>query len=213
MDIKSTMEVEENKRIPFLDVLIYKKTDGSLGHKVFRKKTHTDSYLDADSHHHPTQKLGIINTLATRASTICDDKHLKEEQGNLVKVFKSIGYKENDIRKTFKKPLGKPRNPLQRNDKKRAYLPYIQGVTDKVSKVLKKKEILTAFKPLETIKQKMRTVKDKADEQQHKGVYKVTCSCGLYYIGETGRSLKVRFKEHGADIRNQCIRTSALAEH
>ena len=79
--------------------------------------------------------------------------------------------------------------------------------------ILKKKEILTAFKPLETIKQKMRTVKDKADEQQHKGVYKVTCSCGLYYIGETDQSLKVRLKEHGADICNQRIHTSALAEH
>ena len=73
------MEVEENESIPFLDVLIYKRLDGSLGHKVFRKKTHTDSYLDADSHHHPTQKIGIINTLAIRASRICDDKHLKEE--------------------------------------------------------------------------------------------------------------------------------------
>ena len=59
----------------------------------------------------------------------------------------------------------------------------------------------------------MRTVKDKVDEHQQKGVYKVTCSCGLNYIGETGRSLKVRLKEHGADIRNQRIRTSALAEH
>ena len=59
----------------------------------------------------------------------------------------------------------------------------------------------------------MRTVKDKVDEHQLKGVYKVTCSCGLNYIGETGRSLKVRLKEHGADIRNQRVRTSALAEH
>ena len=57
----------------------------------------------------------------------------------------------------------------------------------------------------------MRTVK--IDERQQKGVYKVTCSCGLNYIGETGRSLKVRMKEHDADIRNQRIRTSALAEH
>ena len=59
----------------------------------------------------------------------------------------------------------------------------------------------------------MRTVKDKVDEHQQKGVYNVTCSCGLNYIGEVGRSLKVRLKEHGADIRNQRIRTFALAEH
>ena len=213
VDIKFTMEVEKNGSIPFLDVLVYKKTDGYLGHKVFRKKTHTDSYLEADSHHHPAQKLGIINTLATRASRICDAEHLKEEQGNLVRVFKNIGYKENDIRRTLRKPVGILKNPQQRKDKKRAYLPYIQGVTDKVSKVLKKKDILTAFKPLVTIRQKMRTVKDKVEEHQRKGVYKVTCSCGLNYIGETGRSLKVRLREHGADIRNQRIHTSALAEH
>ena len=46
------MEVEKNGSIPFLDVLVYKKLDGSLGHMAFRKKTHTDSYLEADSHHH-----------------------------------------------------------------------------------------------------------------------------------------------------------------
>ena len=70
-------------------------------------------------------------------------------------------------RMTLGKPLGTPygnQKPHQRNDKKRAYLPYIQGVTYRVSKILRKKEILTAFKPLETIKQKMRIVKDKIDE-------------------------------------------------
>ena len=36
---------------------------------------------------------------------------------------------------------------------------------------------------------------------------------GLNYIGETGWSLKVRLKEHGADICNQRVCTSALAEH
>ena len=210
VDIKFTMEVEKNGSIPFLDVLVYKKPDGSLGHKVFRKKTHTDSYLEADSHHHPAQKLGIINTLATRASRICDAEHLKEEQGNLVRVFKNIGYKENDIRRTLRKPVGILKNPQQRKDKKRAYLPYIQGVTDKVSKILKKKDILTAFKPLVTIRQKMSSVKDKVEEHQHKGVYRVTCSCGLNYIRETGRSLKVRLREHGDDIRNQHICTYAL---
>ena len=71
IDIKFTMQVEKNGSIPFLDVLVYKKLNGSLGHKVFIKKTHTDSYLEADSHHHPAQKLGIINTLAIRDSRIC----------------------------------------------------------------------------------------------------------------------------------------------
>ena len=52
-DIKFTMEEEDNGSISFLDVLVTRKKYGTLGHKVFRKKTHTESYLHADSHHHP----------------------------------------------------------------------------------------------------------------------------------------------------------------
>ena len=59
----------------------------------------------------------------------------------------------------------------------------------------------------------MRSVKDSIDRHQLKGVYKIDFSCGKSYIGETGRSLQTRPKEHGADIKNERSRTSALAEH
>jgi hypothetical protein len=94
-----------------------------------------------------------------------------------------------------------------------AYLPFIQGVTDKIARVLSKKEIKTSFKPHETIKQNMRSIKDKLDPQKCKGIYKIECSCGKCYIGKTGCSFQIRIKEHGANIKNECIRTSALAEH
>jgi predicted GIY-YIG superfamily endonuclease len=86
-------------------------------------------------------------------------------------------------------------------------------VTDRIARVLSKKEIKTSFKPLVTIKQSMRSVKDKLNPHNGKGIYKIECSCGKCYIGETGRSFQVRIKEHGADIKNERIRTSALAEH
>ena len=44
-------------------------------------------------------------------------------------------------------------------------------------------------------------------------MYEVPCSCGKVYIGETGRSLKARLKEHSADIIHGRINRSALAEH
>jgi len=54
-DIKFTMELEENMSIPFIYFLIIRKHDGSLGHRVFRKKTHIFSYLHLESHHNPSQ--------------------------------------------------------------------------------------------------------------------------------------------------------------
>lgn len=59
----------------------------------------------------------------------------------------------------------------------------------------------------------MRSVKNNIDHQQLKGVYKIDCSCGKSYIWETGRSLRIRLKEHEADIKNGRSHTSALAEH
>ena len=90
-EIKFTMELEENGKIPFLDVLISRKEDGTLGHQVYRKKTHTDSYLHADSYHHPSQKSGVLNTLVVRAFRISNPDHLKDEIEHLTSVFKNIG--------------------------------------------------------------------------------------------------------------------------
>lgn len=49
-----TMELEEGGTLRFLDVLVKRKPNGTVGHEVYRKLTHTDRYLTADSHHYTT---------------------------------------------------------------------------------------------------------------------------------------------------------------
>ena len=44
-------------------------------------------------------------------------------------------------------------------------------------------------------------------------VYRIPCECGKVYIGETGRSMHERIKEHDRDIRLACTQTSAVSEH
>ena len=78
--IKFTMEFECNGSLPFLDILLSRNDNGSFSHQVYRKKTHTEKYLHANSHHFPAQKLGVVNTLATRALRVYDENHLKEEK-------------------------------------------------------------------------------------------------------------------------------------
>jgi hypothetical protein len=48
--IEFTMEIEKDRSLPFLDVLVTRKPDGSLGHEVYRKPTHTDRYTFTPSH-------------------------------------------------------------------------------------------------------------------------------------------------------------------
>jgi hypothetical protein len=93
------------------------------------------------------------------------------------------------------------------------HLPYIQGTTDKIARILKRYDIPSTFRPLNTIRNSLRSVKDPVNPKDMKGVYLIPCSCGTPYIGETGRSIHQRICEHAADLRHGRSKSSALAEH
>ena len=46
-----------------------------------------------------------------------------------------------------------------------------------------------------------------------KGVYIIPCSCGIPYIGETGRSISQRISEHATDLKHRRTKSSDLVEH
>ena len=64
-----------------------------------------------------------------------------------------------------------------------------------------------------TIKQRMKLVKDNPEHLQQKVVYMINCSCGEQYIGEEGKSVKIRLKENGVYIHNERDHSSNLVEH
>ena len=85
--IKFTVEGnQENGAIPFLDTLVKPEADNSLSIKVYHKPTHTDQYLQQDSHYNLFAMYSVIGTLTHRAKTVCtilgllneELQHLKE---------------------------------------------------------------------------------------------------------------------------------------
>ena len=57
-------------------------------------------------------------------------------------------------------------------------------------------------------------VKDPTPPEERPGViYKIKCICGDFYVGETGRNLTTRVKEHKAACRLAAFNRSAVAEH
>ena len=95
--IQFTMEIEDEGHLPFLDIDTYRKMDGSLGHKVYWKPTHTNLYLHQKSHHHPANKHSVLSSLVHRAKALCDQESLVSEITFLTKVFQQNGYSRQQI--------------------------------------------------------------------------------------------------------------------
>ncbi|CAG9836786.1 unnamed protein product [Diabrotica balteata] len=208
--IKFTMEVENNRSLPFLDVLVTSKPNGRLGHSVYRKKTHTNRYLHASSHHHPAQKNSVINSLIHRAISISEPDNLREELGHLQKTLVANGYSKSTIQNITHRHLHPPLHPRTTNSESSgntpvAFLP--------IGKILRKEGIRTTFRPPKKISQYLPSPKDPLPPLSSCGVYSIPCSCGHVYIGETGRSVKTRIQEHQRCIRSGLFSHSAVAEH
>jgi len=86
--IQFIMETNSNSHLPFLDIDIYRRPDGSMGHSVYKKPTHTDLYLNVESHHHPTNKHPVLSILIHRARAICYQESLPGELEFLRSAFK-----------------------------------------------------------------------------------------------------------------------------
>jgi len=75
---------------------------------------------------------------------------------------------------------------------------YVKGLSEAFSWILKTYRICTAVRPHTTLRNMLVHPKDRFnDEEKPKVVYKIPRkNCDRVYVGETGRSLGVRIKEH-----------------
>ena len=67
-------QLEPDNKISFLDTLITRHCN-NLKIDVFWKPTHTDRYLDFNSHHDIKHKISVARTLIHRAITLPSTKH------------------------------------------------------------------------------------------------------------------------------------------
>ena len=83
-----TLKVEKDGMLPFLDTLLRKEV-GSLDITFYRKPTHTDHYLDFQSHHRLHVKRDLVRCLYDRARGITSTQvNLQKEEHHLSKVLR-----------------------------------------------------------------------------------------------------------------------------
>ena len=192
--------------MPFLDILVTPGRDGSLSTFVYRKPTHTDLYLQWDSHHTLTAKYSVIGTLQHRANTICSNPQLlhKEEQHlkNALKNCKYPTWALNRIQKKTNNPDRKqaPTNRTNNNTQKKSYtdVPYYSGLSESIKNTGKKFGVQEYCKGGTTIKNLLMAPRDPIQKQSGV-IYRYHCDRVDFdeeYIGESARTFGKRFKEH-----------------
>lgn len=90
--------MEQNNQLPFLNVIVIKKGNETVGHTVYRKRTHTN----AQTPHHPAQLQLITKVLITRSQKLVDEEHRDVEMKTTKSELKRNCYSDNNINRALK---------------------------------------------------------------------------------------------------------------
>ena len=144
-NIQFTLEKENDVSLPFLDVLLSKDSDGSIRTSVFRKPTHTDKYLFS-SHHPLNHKMSVVKTLFNRASLLSTSLVEQSiEESHIVQALKGNGYPTRFIHRSQVVSACQKSNVYSEVSPKTVNIPYIQGLSESIRRVLSELDIVVHF--------------------------------------------------------------------
>ncbi|XP_044738897.1 uncharacterized protein LOC123300392 [Chrysoperla carnea] len=219
--IKFTVEEEQDEKLPFLDLEISRDSD-KLAFNIYRKPTNVDRFIPKDSFSHWSHKMAAFNFLVHRLTTYpLSTTNYKKELDYIKNVAVLNGYSTNVIDQLLKK--AKWRKSLKETTTLsteepvlRTSLTFYGKKTSQVSEAMQKYN--TNLQVAYTSKGKLRSMlcntKDRIPNNKKSGIYKVDCAdCSKGYIGQTARSLSVRYKEHIAHFNNKRKEKSSVASH
>ena len=200
----TTEDAKTDGSLPFLGTLIHKQPDNPLSTSVYRKPTHTDLYLQWNSHHHLSAKYSVINTLRYRVSTVCSNHQLlEEEEKHLNRALSNCRYPAWELnRARININRNKKKNTRMQTISKKPYIvvPYMKGLSETFKNICRRHGIDMHFKGNNTIRQLLVHPKDKDNILKKSGViYRYKCDrvdCGEQYIGESGITFAESFREH-----------------
>ena len=160
--------------------------------------------------------------LFLRAFRYCEPEFLDDEIKFIFESFGKLGYPLHFLNKA----LSKSKRIFHNNEEKRRWnpnndkivkIPYVPELEKKIVNKLDDCGYKFVFSYDDTMKKSLCKNKFEPNLHGHEydgpGVYIISCNkCSLSYVGETGRNLETRNKEHARDIRNYNV-NSAIATH
>jgi len=215
LTFKPTYEL--NKTINFLDLTI-SRNDYKLNINIFRKPTTTDGTIHFTSNHPMEHKISAYQHHLERAWTLPLTTDNRRQEINTIKIMaENNGFPQGIITQLMertKKKLATTNIKKENNSKPKKWttFTYHSPLVRKITNVFKNTNLNIAFKATNTASQLLR-INNLNGEYEKSGVYTITCpTCKKAYVGQTGRSLNARFKEHMRYVKTSNPK-SAIAQH
>lgn len=219
--IQFTVEKEVNRSIPFLDLRITRTEDNKLSFSIYRKPTHTDRFITAESYHCGSHKKAAFHSMAHRLYNIPLTKQaFDDERGYIVEVAKKNGYSRKFIERIFSQHQRKKKlrdltslQPINETSH-RISVPYCPVFTNSLKQHLRRHNIELVTTTTSTLKSEICNYKDRHPQHENSGIYSIGCNdCDQIYIGQTRRRIEKRVKEHIRYTKNGQVEKSGVAEH
>ena len=98
------MEVEKDRKLPFLDITVCRQVNGLLATNTYRKPTHTGRFLQFDSNHPASVKNSVALSLLKRVGNITESDEAKHREiGQVVSELTANGYPLQFLRQAQRK--------------------------------------------------------------------------------------------------------------
>ncbi|XP_023230160.1 uncharacterized protein LOC111630306 [Centruroides sculpturatus] len=221
-NVQFQCEKEVDNRLNYLDLTVV-RLNGKLLFKKYVKDCATDKVIDFKSNIPLYIKKNTfqmyINKIKER-TTLHTDQEMEIQ--NIIRMFNLNNYPRTLLIKWLEASKGKRKNiSLNRQpiDVKTVYLKieYVFGVFEKLKNELKRLDIILVPNHKSTIANLLNSKHGNIEHnvlEKDNVVYSLDCSCShkKRYVGETGRKLKTRIKEHIYAIKNNLI-SSSVAQH
>ena len=223
--IQYTMDVEDSKKtLAFLDVKLTNNESGTYSCEVYRKDAITNVQAKPHSSVNPTIFEGVFKGFLVRAHRLSSPEHIADEISFLIDIFVENGHPRatlEHISQTFVIPEERIRDATSdvertKGDKppttSTVVIPWIPQLGPKLRRIFKKHNVKVVFKSAPNLKSLLCNNKSKLPPNSHPGIYKLDCTCGASYIGESKKKISSRLEEHQKDIEKRKW-SSGCSEH
>ena len=164
-------------------------------------------------------KYAVARSLFNRSKLISSSTTDRQREDDHIKnVLKDNGYPVSVIQRSrqmcdAEKDVSDKQETQSSNGV--VVLPYIGHLSEGIKRILSKLNIRTCFKPFKTLRQLLVHPKDHINLKDRTNViYRIDCrNCALVYIGQTGRTIHHRVREHKRALESETYYASAVASH